>query len=69
LTKIKKQVYLRDKSVLEDFYQALQGGYLDSLHIPHSDVFFVRAALRERTGTLFPLQAVEAAMRKEGWRK
>jgi hypothetical protein len=69
LTKTKKTVYLRDKSVLEDFYAALTGGYLDNLHVPHSDVFFVRAALRERTGTLFPLQAVETAMRKEGWRK
>jgi hypothetical protein len=69
LTFRKKTVYLRDKSVLEDFYAALQGGYLDNVHVPHSDVFFVRAALQERTGKLFPLRDVESAMRKEGWRK
>jgi hypothetical protein len=69
LTFRRKTVYLRDKSVLEDFYAALQGGYLDNLHVPHSDVFFVRAALKERTGTVFPLKDVESAMRKEGWRK
>ena len=69
MTKTKKTVYLRDKFVLEDFYAAVTGNYLDNLHVPHSDVFYVRAALKERTGNVFPLQAVESAMRKEGWRK
>jgi hypothetical protein len=67
LTRKRKTIYLRDKHVLEDFYQAVRTNRLDSVHVPHSDVFFVRAALRERTGQMFPLQAVEAAMRKEGW--
>jgi hypothetical protein len=69
LTKKKKTVYLRDNSVLEDFYAAVVGNYLDNLHVPHSDVFFVRAALRERTGNLFPLAHVESCMRSLGWRK
>ena len=63
----KKTVYLRDKYVLEDFYLAVRNNRLDSLHVPHSDVFFVRAALRERTDILYPLAVVEKAMREEGW--
>jgi hypothetical protein len=63
----KKTIYLRDSFVLEDFYLAVRTGRLDSLHVPHSDVFFVRAALREKTGTLYPLAVVEKAMRLEGW--
>lgn len=67
MTVKKKKVYLRDNYVLEDFYLALKQERLDSLHVPHSDVFYVRAALRERTGILFPLRNVEAAMKREGW--
>lgn len=63
----KKTLYLRDKFVLEDFYEAVRMNRLESLHVPHSDVFFVRAAMRERTGILFSLADVEAAMKKEGW--
>jgi hypothetical protein len=37
------------------------------VHIPHSDVFYVRAALEKRTGIRFPLQQVETAMKAEGW--
>ena len=69
LTKVKKTVYLRDKFVLEDFYEAVVGNYLDNLHVPHSDVFFVRAALKDRTGILFSLAQVESCMRSLGWRK
>jgi hypothetical protein len=69
LTKVKKTVYLRDKFVLEDFYEAVVGNYLDNLHVPHSDVFFVRAALKDRTGILFSLAQVESSMRSLGWRK
>jgi hypothetical protein len=47
---------------------ALYKGSLNGVHIPHSDVYFVRAALEKRTGYLFPLNAVEAAMKAEGWR-
>lgn len=67
MTVRKKKVYLRDNYVLEDFYAALKQDRLESLHVPHSDVFYVRAALRERTGILFPLRDVELAMKREGW--
>jgi hypothetical protein len=55
-------------SVASDVFKALHRNQLDSLHIPHSDVYYVRAALEKRTGYYFPLDVVEKAMRDEGWR-
>lgn len=48
---------------------ALHRGYADKLHLFHSDVYYVRAALEKRTGYVFPLDAVENAMRAEGWKE
>lgn len=47
---------------------ALHRDTLDSVHIPHSDVYFVRTALEKRTGYWFPLDVVEEAMKANGWR-
>ena len=69
MTKKKKKVYLNDNSVLEDFYRAIQNNSLDGLHIPHSDVFYVRAAVENGTGIRYPLQQIETAMKAEGWNK
>ena len=69
MTKKKKNVYLHDDSVLEDFYRAIHHNALDGLHIPHSDVFYVRSAIESRTGIRYPLQQIESAMRAEGWNK
>jgi hypothetical protein len=55
-------------SVVSDIYIAMNNGVLDNVHIPHSDVYFVRVALEKRTGYYFPLDRVEAAMKAEGWR-
>jgi hypothetical protein len=55
-------------SVASDVFKALHRNQLDSLHIPHSDVYYVRAALEKHTGYYFPLDVVEKAMRDEGWR-
>lgn len=63
----KKKIHLRDDYVLEDFYTAVRNNRLDSIHVPHSDVFFVKYALENRTGKKFKLRDVEAAMRAEGW--
>lgn len=65
--KIKKKIHLRDDYVLEDFYLAVRNNRLDSIHVPHSDVFFVKAAMENRLGKKFKLRDVEAAMRAEGW--
>ena len=63
----KKKIHLREGHVFNDFINAVYRDKLDRLHIPHSDVFYVRAALEKRTGTRFPLQQVEMAMKAEGW--
>lgn len=55
-------------SVVSEIYIAMNNGMLDNIHIPHSDVYFVRAALEKRTGYYFPLDKVEAAMKAEGWK-
>ena len=65
--RIKKKVQLRDDYVLEDFYMAVRNNRLDSIHVPHSDVFFVKAAMEHHLGMKFKLKDVEAAMRAEGW--
>ena len=48
---------------------ALHRGYVDKLHLFHSDVYYVRAAMEKNTGYVFPLDKVEEAMREEGWRE
>ena len=63
----RKKVQLRDNYVLEDFYMAVRNNRLDSIHVPHSDVFFVKAAMEARLPMKFSLKDVEAAMRAEGW--
>jgi len=67
LKRKKKKTLLRDDYVLEDFYVAVRNNRLDSIHVPHSDVFFVKAALENKIGKKFKLKDVEAAMRLEGW--
>jgi len=63
----KKSVKLYTDKVLDQFYSHLVDGNLQNLHIPHSDVFYVRTAVESHYGTPFTLEHVEWAMRKEGW--
>ena len=53
--------------VLEEFYNHVLNGTIDKLHIPHSDVFYVREAVQNHYGRKFTLEHVEWAMRMEGW--
>ena len=39
------------------------------MHLFHSDVYYVRAAMEKHTGYVFPLDRVEDAMRAEGWKE
>jgi hypothetical protein len=55
-------------SVSSAAYQAMAAGRFDKVKLFHSDVYYVRAALEKNTGFLFPLPAVESAMKAEGWR-
>ena len=64
-TKDKTKVYT--DNVIEAFYDATRNNTLDRLHIPHSDVFYVRKAVEAHYGRPFTLEHVEWAMRMEGW--
>ena len=69
MTLAKKSVKLYTDNVLDAFYDAIRTNSLDRLHIPHSDVFYVRAAVEARYGRKFTLKHVEDSMRAEGWRE
>jgi len=56
-------------NVIEEFYKAIaknDNQFLFSVYIPHSDVFYVREALYQKTGKRYTLDYVEWAMLKEG---
>lgn len=67
---VKKPVQLyASEHVLEDFYNALASNdprAMQKVHIPKSDVFYVRQALFDRTGEWYSLDRVERAMYLEG---
>ena len=67
LTMSKKSVKLYTDDVLSEFYTHVMNGTVDQLHIPHSDVFYVREAVQNHYGRKFTLEHVEWAMRMEGW--
>ena len=63
-----KSVKLYTDDVLEAFYDAIKNNTLRNLHIPHSDVFYVRQAVEAHYGRPFSLKHVEDAMKAEGWK-
>jgi hypothetical protein len=61
--------YYESDNVIEEFYKALaeqDEGKLRRVHIPRSDVFYVRAAIEADTGVRYSLGHVEQAMYLEG---
>ena len=68
MTLAKKSVKLYTDNVLDAFYDAIKNNTLHNLHIPHSDVFYVRQAVEAHYGRPFTLKHVEAAMKAEGWK-
>lgn len=61
--------YYESDNVIEEFYKALaekDEGKLRRVHIPRSDVFYVRAAIEADTGIRYSLSHVERAMYLEG---
>ena len=70
LTMAKKPVQLyASEDVLTDFYDALANNdprAMRKVHIPKSDVFYVREAIYNRTGEWYTLDHVERAMYLEG---
>ena len=67
MTFARKSVKLYTDNVIEAFYDAIRTNTLHRLHIPHSDVFYVRTAVEAHYGRSFTLKEVEDAMRAEGW--
>lgn len=62
------QLYASDR-VIEEFYEAIanrDSRKLRRIHIPKSDVFYVRAAIEADTGVRYTLDHVERAMYLEG---
>lgn len=65
----KKIKYFESDSVLEEFYKALADKNetrLRRVHIPRSDVFYVRTAYYENTGNWETLDRIERSMYLEG---
>ena len=70
MTLTKKSVKLYTDNVLDAFYDAIRTNSLDRLHIPHSDVFYVRTALDAKfSPRTFTLKETEDYMRLEGWKE
>ena len=64
----KQKLYASDR-VLEDFYDTIaenSPNKIQKVHIPKSDVFYVRKAIEARTGITYSLDHVERAMFLEG---
>ena len=64
----KPKMYSSDK-VLEEFYLALASedeGKLRTVHIPRSDVFYIREKIYQDTGIKYSLDRIERAMYLEG---
>tara|TARA_R110000765_G_C18834500_1_gene597253 strand:+ start:574 stop:834 length:261 start_codon:yes stop_codon:yes gene_type:complete len=62
------QLYASE-NVIEDFYSALASNNtraVSKVHIPKSDVFYVREAIHNNTGVKYTLDHVERAMYLEG---
>jgi len=66
----KKRVQLyADEEVIEHFYSVLANNdtrAIQQVHIPKSDVFYVREAIFQDTGVRYTLDHVERAMYLEG---
>ena len=63
------QLYASE-NVLEEFYEAIASNdarKIRRVHIPKSDVFYVRNAIEADTGVRYTLDHVERAMYLEGY--
>ena len=61
--------YFESDSVLEEFYSALADGNdkrIRRVHIPRSDVFYIRRAYYEHSGDWESLDRIERSMYLEG---
>ncbi len=64
----KKRLKWYNDLTLEKFYQSMSN-YQERIRLPHYDVVYVRAAIREATGKSFSYEEVYNALKAEGWNK
>lgn len=65
----RKPKYYSDEKVLEEFYKAIaneDSSRLQRVHIPRSDVFYIRQAYYQHTGNWETLDKIERCMYLEG---
>ena len=60
------KLYISEDNILDAFYNAIHNNTLHKIHIPHSSVFYARAAIEARYGKRFTLKHVVNAMKHEG---
>jgi|TARA_R110000787_G_scaffold96090_1_gene199307 hypothetical protein len=61
----KKSVKLKpEKHVLYHFYNSVHNGTLENLHLFHSDIYYIREALFQKTGKTFSLSDIEESVDK-----
>jgi hypothetical protein len=65
--KNKVKLNIISENLLDSFYKAIQNNRLSSIHIPYSDVVYIRAAIEADTGVRYTLSHVEKAMELEGF--
>lgn len=51
-----------DSTLLYRFYEAVKNNKLSSIHLFHSDVYYIREALYNRTGVVYELKEIESAI-------
>jgi hypothetical protein len=51
-----------DSTLLYRFYEAVKNNRLSSIHLFHSDVYYIREALFNRTGVIYELKEIESAI-------
>ena len=51
-----------DSTLLYRFYEAVKNNRLSSIHLFHSDVYYIREALYNRTGVVYELKEIESAI-------
>ena len=61
----KKSVKLKpEKHVLYHFYNSVHTGTLENLHLFHSDIYYIREAMFQKTGKTFSLSDIEESVNK-----
>jgi|TARA_R110000868_G_scaffold31962_8_gene116750 hypothetical protein len=65
----KSNIRTKQDCLIETVYDCIQNNIsLESVHIPHSDVFYVREALEARFDCELSLSQAEEYMKEAGWR-